>query len=68
MAVIHSQIRLIKIYGHDGMHDTFSLVCVQNDRNSVDYILGNTAQSEAVKAPKERLMRVDHNNCLLARS
>ena len=26
-----SQIRLIKTYGHEGMRDTFSLVCVQND-------------------------------------
>ena len=46
------QIRLIKTYGHEGMRDTFSLVCVQNDRDSADYILGTTAQSEAAKVAK----------------
>ena len=49
-----SQIHLIKAYGHECMHDIFSLVCVQNDRDSVDYILGTTAQSEAAKVAKER--------------
>ena len=29
--------RLIKTYGHEGMRDTFSLVCAQNDRDSADY-------------------------------
>ena len=46
------QIRLIKTYGHEGMCDTFSLVCVQNDRDSADYILGTTVQSEAAKVAK----------------
>ena len=52
-----SQIRLIKTYGHEGMRDTFSLVCarvcVQNDRDSAGYyILGTTAQSEVAKVAK----------------
>ena len=46
------------------MRDTFSLVFVQNDQDSADCILGTTAQSEAAK---ERLVRVEYNNCLLAR-
>ena len=62
------QIHLIKTYGHEGMHDTFSLVCVQNDQDSADYILGTTAQSEAEKLAKERLVHVNHNHSLLARS
>ena len=33
-----SQICLIKHnYGHEGMRDTFSLVCVQNDWDSTEY-------------------------------
>ena len=56
------------MYGHEGMHDTFSLVCVQKDRDSAGYILGTTAQSEVAKIAKERLVRVNHNNCLLART
>ena len=36
------------------MCDTFSLVCVQNDRDSAVYILGTRAQSEAAKVAKER--------------
>ena len=47
-----SQMRLIKTYGHEGIRDTFSLVCVQNDRDSDDYILGTTAQSKAAKVAK----------------
>ena len=57
MHLFISQIRLIKTYGHEGMHDsddTFSLVYVQNDRDSVGYILGTTAQSEVAKVAKER--------------
>ena len=50
------------------MRDTFSLVCVQNDRDFADSILGTTAQSETAKVAKERLVRVDHNNCLLAKT
>ena len=44
--------RLIKTYGHEGIRDTFSLVCIQNDRDSADYILGTTAQSKAAKVAK----------------
>ena len=47
-----SQIRLIKTYGPEGMRETFSLVCVHNDQDSADYILGTTAQSEAAKVAK----------------
>ena len=35
----------------------------KNDQDSTDYILGTTAQSEAAKVAKERLVRVDHNDC-----
>ena len=45
------------------MRDLFSLVCVQNDQDSADYILGTTAQSEAAKVAKQRLVRVDQLNC-----
>ena len=50
------------------MQDTFSLVCVQHNQDSANYILGTTAQSESAIVAKERLVCVDHNNCLLARS
>ena len=52
----------VRIYSHEGMYDTFSLVCVQNDRDSADYILGTTAQSGgAAKVAKERLLHVHVN-------
>ena len=44
--------RLIKANGHEDIRATFSLVCVQNDRDSADYILGTTAQSRAAKVAK----------------
>ena len=40
MAVIHFSNHLIKTYGHEGMRNTFFIgLCIQNDQDSVDYIL-----------------------------
>ena len=52
-----SQMRLIKTYGHEGIRDTSHWFVSgaherQNDRDSADYILGTTAQSEAAKVAK----------------
>ena len=45
----------IKTYNHEGMHNTFLLVCVQNDQilQSTCIILGVKDQSEAAKVAKD---------------
>lgn len=34
------------------LDETNAAICVQNDRDSVDYVLGTTAQSEVEKVAK----------------
>ena len=60
---------LIKTYGHEGMHNTSHwFVYKMIEILRIIIMLGTTAQSEAAKVAKERLVRVDHLNCLLART
>ena len=44
------------------MRNTFSLVCVQNDRDSVEYILGTTAQIEAAREVKDSRIKCRISN------
>ena len=51
MAVIHFSSSVNKTYGHEGCAIPHWLV--YNDRDSADYILRTTAQSEAAKVAEE---------------